>query len=172
VLGVGISVDKLRTWNFKTANGNPLKHKKPHKKTQQNRNRRTHSKRGNHTSHKEGKQKTHNEKKPHQHKHTKTRTPSHTRKKPQRTPKPSQPHTNHKPHTHNNHPTSLARRKRAAYHGGGAVAGACLVATRSRTGSALTGSPLPRPFWLRSASLFFRASVLSTILGIDRRCRS
>ena len=27
---------------FKTANGNPLKHKKPHKKTHKNRNRRTH----------------------------------------------------------------------------------------------------------------------------------
>ena len=80
---------------FKTANGNPLKHKKPHKKTQQNRNRRTHSKRGTHTSLKEGKQKTHNEKK-----HTNTSTQKH-----------EHPHTQEKspkghPHPHNHTQTT------------------------------------------------------------------
>ena len=100
------------TWNFfKTANGNPLKHKKPHKKTQQNRNRRTHPKRGTHKSHKEGKR--HNENKNTQtqtHKNTSTHT-----HKQQATKDPLTHTTTHKPQTkpHTPPPSRIPRTPRA-----------------------------------------------------------
>ena len=101
LLGVPRGLSIFNYLLFKTANGNPLKHKKPHKKTQQNRNRRTHSKRGTHTSHKEGKQKTHKENK-HTHTHTQKHGHPHTQaKSPKGHPHPHNhtQTTKHTPHT-------------------------------------------------------------------------
>ena len=83
---------------FKTANGNPLKHKKPHKKTQKPKPKNTLKKRKPHKPQR-GQTKDTQPEKTHAHKHTNKNTNSPTNKrKPPSTP--TKPHTSHKPHTH------------------------------------------------------------------------
>jgi hypothetical protein len=89
---------------FKTANGNPLKHKKPHKKTQQNRNRRTHPKRGTHKSHKEGKTKDTTRTK-----HTNTNTQKHEHPHTQATSPKGHPHPHNDTQTTNQTPYTTTK---------------------------------------------------------------
>ena len=107
-------LDRLIPSFFKTANGNPLKHKKPHKKTQQNRNRRTHPKRGGtHTSHKEGKTKdTQREQNTQTPTHKNTNTHTHKQQAPKDTHTLT---TTHKPQTkpHTPPPNHIPRTPRA-----------------------------------------------------------